>query len=144
MTVGLLFTYIYICLLFGDWYMNEGKKKRVEHPQYVNLTKNGIWVVNLLSVFSEWCKSVNVFCYLLVQKKLIMVGSRETLSKVLLMKLLMEKVDEQSGILNVSKKDINFKRELKRCSQVRWLYFGSFVDVLLKPEFLSSFGNVLM
>lgn len=53
-----------------------------------------------------------------LQKKLIMVGSCQTLSKVPLLKLLIEKVDEQSGIFSVSKKDINI-RELKRCSQMR-------------------------
>ena len=57
------------------------------------------------------------FCFL--QKKLIMVGSIRTLSKVPLLKLLIEKVEEQSGRLNVSIKDINYKGELKRCSQLR-------------------------
>ncbi|KAL6130481.1 hypothetical protein ACLB2K_068860 [Fragaria x ananassa] len=69
------------------------------------------------SLLGDWHR-INV-ALTRAKKKLIMVGSRETLSKVLLMKLLIEKVDEQSGILNVSKKDINFKTELKRCSQVR-------------------------
>jgi len=58
------------------------------------------------------------------QKKLILVGSCKTLSKVPLLKLLVEKVEEQSGIINVSKTDINYeehKGELKRCSHIRWL-----------------------
>ncbi|XP_061997380.1 DNA replication ATP-dependent helicase/nuclease JHS1 [Rosa rugosa] len=71
------------------------------------------------SLLGDWHR-INV-ALTRAKKKLIMVGSRETLSKVLLMKLLIEKVEEQSGIFNVSKKDINFKRELKRCSQVRSL-----------------------
>ncbi|KAG5034881.1 hypothetical protein JHK87_009791 [Glycine soja] len=53
------------------------------------------------------------------QKKLIMVGSRRTLVKVPLLKLLIKKVEEQSGILTVTKKDIYRKSELKRCSQIR-------------------------
>lgn len=54
-----------------------------------------------------------------VQKKLIMVGSRKTLSNVPLLKLLIEKVEEQSSILNVSRKDIcNMGEQLKKCSQM--------------------------
>ncbi|KAK3035488.1 hypothetical protein RJ639_034458 [Escallonia herrerae] len=53
------------------------------------------------------------------KKKLIMVGSCGTLSKIPLLKLLLEKVEQQSGILNVSKEDINHKGELRRCSQLR-------------------------
>lgn len=60
--------------------------------------------------------SVWKFCF--VQKKLIMVGSCRTLSKVPLLKLLIEKVEEQSGRLNVSMEDINYKGELERCSQL--------------------------
>ncbi|CAM8904527.1 unnamed protein product [Rhodiola kirilowii] len=53
------------------------------------------------------------------KKKLIMVGSCETLSRVPLLKLLLDKVKEQCGIVNVTKKDINhIGRELKRCSQL--------------------------
>ncbi|KAI7990969.1 DEAD-box ATP-dependent RNA helicase 39 [Camellia lanceoleosa] len=52
------------------------------------------------------------------KKKLIMVGSCKTLSKVPLLKLLIGKVEEQLGILSVSKKDL-MHRELKRCSQAR-------------------------
>lgn len=56
-----------------------------------------------------------------LQRKLIMVGSRKTLLKVPLLKLLIKKVEEQSGILSVSKKDIYQKGELIRCSQMRWV-----------------------
>ncbi|KAH7849649.1 hypothetical protein Vadar_020933 [Vaccinium darrowii] len=68
------------------------------------------------SLLGDWHR-VNV-ALTRAKKKLIMVGSCHTLSKVPLLKLLIEKVDEQSGLLSVSKKDINF-RELKRCSQMR-------------------------
>ncbi|KAF7844965.1 DNA replication ATP-dependent helicase/nuclease DNA2 isoform X1 [Senna tora] len=53
------------------------------------------------------------------KKKLIMVGSCRTLSKVPLLKLLIKKVEEQSGILSFSKKDIYQQGELKRCSHMR-------------------------
>ncbi|ESW20803.1 hypothetical protein PHAVU_005G016100 [Phaseolus vulgaris] len=53
------------------------------------------------------------------KKKLIMVGSRRTLSKIPLLKLLIDKVEEQSGILSVSQKDMYKKGQLKRCSQLR-------------------------
>jgi DNA replication ATP-dependent helicase Dna2 len=46
-----------------------------------------------------------------------MVGSRKTLLKVPLLKLLIKKVEEQSGILSVSK-DIYRNGELIRCSQI--------------------------
>ncbi|KAK7256275.1 hypothetical protein RIF29_29716 [Crotalaria pallida] len=55
------------------------------------------------------------------KRKLIMVGSRRTLSLVPLLKLLIKKVEEQSGILSLSKEDIYQTEtgELKRCSQMR-------------------------
>ncbi|KAB2626947.1 DNA replication ATP-dependent helicase/nuclease DNA2-like [Pyrus ussuriensis x Pyrus communis] len=52
-------------------------------------------------------------------KKLIMFGSCKTLSNVVLMKLLIEQVEQQSGILNVSNKDIKFNSELRGCSQTQ-------------------------
>lgn len=51
------------------------------------------------------------------QKKLIMVGSCRTLSKVPLLKLMTEKVEELSCMMVVSKKEINYQPQLKRCSQ---------------------------
>ncbi|KAK9273764.1 hypothetical protein L1049_018574 [Liquidambar formosana] len=69
------------------------------------------------SLLGDWHR-INV-ALTRAKKKLIMVGSCRTLSKVPLLKLLIEKVEEQSGILSVSKKDINYKGELKRCSQFR-------------------------
>ncbi|XP_028795625.1 DNA replication ATP-dependent helicase/nuclease DNA2, partial [Neltuma alba] len=53
------------------------------------------------------------------KKKLIMAGSCRTLSKVPLLKLLIKKVEQQSGIISLSKKDIYQKGELKRCSHMR-------------------------
>uniref|UniRef100_A0A2N9F1V3 DNA replication ATP-dependent helicase/nuclease n=1 Tax=Fagus sylvatica TaxID=28930 RepID=A0A2N9F1V3_FAGSY len=69
------------------------------------------------SLLGDWHR-INV-ALTRAKKKLIMVGSCKTLSKVPLLKLLIKKVDEQSGILSVSKKDINYKGGLKRCSQFR-------------------------
>uniref|UniRef100_A0A803M4H9 DNA replication ATP-dependent helicase/nuclease n=1 Tax=Chenopodium quinoa TaxID=63459 RepID=A0A803M4H9_CHEQI len=53
------------------------------------------------------------------KKKLIMVGSCKTLSTVPLLKLLIEKVEEQSGIFCITRKDFEPKTELKRCSHIR-------------------------
>ncbi|EXB70693.1 DNA2-like helicase [Morus notabilis] len=69
------------------------------------------------SLLGDWHR-INV-ALTRAKKKLIMVGSCKTLSKVPLLKLLLEKVEEQSGILNAPKKDINCTRELKRCTQFR-------------------------
>ncbi|KAM4081953.1 hypothetical protein ACJW30_11G132500 [Castanea mollissima] len=69
------------------------------------------------SLLGDWHR-INV-ALTRAKKKLIMVGSCKTLSKVPLLKLLIKKVDEQSGILSVSKNDINYNGGLKRCSQFR-------------------------
>ncbi|KAA3464205.1 DNA2-like helicase [Gossypium australe] len=51
------------------------------------------------------------------KKKLIMVGSWRTLSKVPMLKLLIDKIDEQSGILSLSNDDFNHQTwALQRCS----------------------------
>ncbi|XP_028095091.1 DNA replication ATP-dependent helicase/nuclease DNA2 isoform X1 [Camellia sinensis] len=68
------------------------------------------------SLLGDWHR-INV-ALTRAKKKLIMVGSCKTLSKVPLLKLLIGKVEEQLGILSVSKKDLA-QRELKRCSQVK-------------------------
>ncbi|PIA50019.1 hypothetical protein AQUCO_01300626v1 [Aquilegia coerulea] len=67
------------------------------------------------SLLGDWHR-INV-ALTRAKKKLIMVGSCRTLSKVPLLKLLIEKVDEQMGILSISKKDIN-RFGLKKCSQI--------------------------
>lgn len=68
------------------------------------------------SLLGDWHR-INV-ALTRAKKKLILVGSCKTLSKVPLLKLLVEKIEEQSGIFNVSKIDINYG-ELKRCSHIR-------------------------
>ncbi|KAJ4842556.1 hypothetical protein Tsubulata_008498 [Turnera subulata] len=69
------------------------------------------------SLLGDWHR-INV-AVTRAKRKLIMVGSCRTLSKVPLLKLLIEKVEEQSGILNVTKDDINCKKqhegELQKC-----------------------------
>ncbi|KAG1371175.1 hypothetical protein COCNU_16G002690 [Cocos nucifera] len=47
------------------------------------------------------------------QKKLIMVGSCKTLSRVPLLRLLIEKVDEQGGIIQISDKRVHHLKVLK-------------------------------
>ncbi|KAJ6319289.1 hypothetical protein OIU78_014832 [Salix suchowensis] len=72
------------------------------------------------SLLGDWHR-INV-ALTRAKKKLIFVGSCKTLSKVPLLKLLVEKVEEKSSILSVSKIDINYKEhkgELKRCSHIR-------------------------
>lgn len=66
------------------------------------------------SLLGDWHR-INV-AITRAKKKLIMVGSCRTLSTVPLLKLLIEKIEEKSGILNISKKDVNLK-QLKRCSK---------------------------
>ncbi|XWS56828.1 hypothetical protein CRYUN_Cryun09bG0119000 [Craigia yunnanensis] len=69
------------------------------------------------SLLADWHR-INV-ALTRAKKKLIMVGSCRTLAKVPMLKLLIDKVDEQSGILNMSKKDFNHHAALKRCSQIK-------------------------
>ncbi|CAA7406684.1 unnamed protein product [Spirodela intermedia] len=51
------------------------------------------------------------------KKKLIMVGSCRTLSRIPLLKLLIEKVSEGGGILTVSDREIRRMKLLKRCGR---------------------------
>ncbi|KAJ4958932.1 hypothetical protein NE237_026043 [Protea cynaroides] len=67
------------------------------------------------SLLGDW-QRINV-SLTRAKKKLIMVGSCKTLSNVPLLKLLIEKVDEQSGILCISKKDFHQPGQLQRCSK---------------------------
>ncbi|PHU30986.1 hypothetical protein BC332_03079 [Capsicum chinense] len=69
------------------------------------------------SLLGDWHR-INV-ALTRAKKKLIMVGSCSTLSTVPLLKLLIEKVEEQGGILSLSMKDIAHKPELRRCSNLR-------------------------
>ncbi|GLT73724.1 hypothetical protein SLA2020_455620 [Shorea laevis] len=67
------------------------------------------------SLLGDWHR-INV-ALTRAKKKLIMVGSCKTLSKVPLLKLLINKVEEQSGIFRISRTDFNPKMELKRCTE---------------------------
>ncbi|XP_042487896.1 DNA replication ATP-dependent helicase/nuclease JHS1 isoform X2 [Macadamia integrifolia] len=67
------------------------------------------------SLLGDW-QRINV-SLTRAKKKLILVGSCKTLSNVPLLKLLIEKVDEQSGIFCISQKDFHQSGKLKRCSQ---------------------------
>ncbi|XP_048140826.1 DNA replication ATP-dependent helicase/nuclease JHS1 isoform X5 [Rhodamnia argentea] len=66
------------------------------------------------SLLGDWHR-INV-ALTRAKKKLIMVGSLGTLSKLPLLKLLIENVDKQSGILSLSKEDFSHTECLKRCS----------------------------
>ncbi|XP_057807552.1 DNA replication ATP-dependent helicase/nuclease JHS1 isoform X2 [Salvia miltiorrhiza] len=68
------------------------------------------------SLLGDWHR-INV-ALTRAKKKLIMVGSCRTLSKVPLLKLMIEKVEELCGMVVVSKKEIKYQLELKRCSQL--------------------------
>ncbi|KAL1802450.1 hypothetical protein ACET3Z_031097 [Daucus carota] len=68
------------------------------------------------SLLGDWHR-INV-ALTRAKKKLVMVGSCRTLSNVPLLKLLLEKVEEKSGVLDVSSNDINYKVELRRCSKI--------------------------
>ncbi|WCJ23084.1 DNA replication ATP-dependent helicase/nuclease JHS1 [Euphorbia peplus] len=63
------------------------------------------------SLLGDWHR-INV-ALTRAKKKLIMVGSRKTLNNVPLLKLLMEKVDEQSGILDLSLQDISMHNNIR-------------------------------
>ncbi|XP_057980952.1 DNA replication ATP-dependent helicase/nuclease JHS1 [Malania oleifera] len=69
------------------------------------------------SLLGDWHR-INV-ALTRAKKKLIMVGSCRTLSKVPLLKLLVENVEKQSGVLTVLEKDMKHQEGLKRCSQFR-------------------------
>ncbi|THU65599.1 hypothetical protein C4D60_Mb05t05340 [Musa balbisiana] len=64
------------------------------------------------SLLGDWHR-INV-AITRAKKKLIMVGSCETLSRVPLLKLLIEKVNEQDGIVRISNSDLPCLEELKK------------------------------
>ncbi|KAK8964605.1 hypothetical protein KSP40_PGU019489 [Platanthera guangdongensis] len=66
------------------------------------------------SLLGDWHR-INV-ALTRAKKKLIMVGSCGTLSGVPLLRLLIEKVDEQGGVLHIPKGDLRLLKELKKCS----------------------------
>ncbi|OWM91537.1 hypothetical protein CDL15_Pgr024861 [Punica granatum] len=69
------------------------------------------------SILEDWHR-INV-ALTRAKKKLIMVGSCRTLSKWPLLKLLMEKVDEQSGLLNLSREDLGITTTNTSSSRLR-------------------------
>lgn len=100
--------FIYACIL-------RGFNTHLEVWSYRSM--RALW----LNFLEELITSILVLV-LFEQKKLIMVGSCRSLSKVPLLKLLIEKVEEQSGMLIVSNKDFNINAaELKRCSNIKCL-----------------------
>ncbi|CAI9781645.1 unnamed protein product [Fraxinus pennsylvanica] len=93
----------------------QGRDKDCILVSFVRSSQNpGISTSSLLG---DWHR-INV-ALTRAKKKLIMVGSCRSLSKVPLLKLLIEKVEEQSGMLIISDKDFNINAELKRCSNIR-------------------------
>lgn len=64
---------------------------------------NVIWMC-----FSCYFRFNTFVSLVVVQKKLIMVGSSKTLSGIPLLRLLLEKVNEQDGIVPVTNKDVHF------------------------------------
>ncbi|KAM0935396.1 putative DNA helicase [Dioscorea sansibarensis] len=66
------------------------------------------------SLLGDWHR-INV-ALTRAKKKLVMVGSSETLSKIPLLKLLIEKVYEQGGVIHIPSKDIQHAEWLKKCS----------------------------
>lgn len=68
------------------------------------------------SLLGDWHR-INV-AITRAKKKLILVGSCKTLSKVPLLKLLIEKVDEQGGLVHLTKNDIPQSKQLRKCSQM--------------------------
>ncbi|KAI5430711.1 DNA replication ATP-dependent helicase/nuclease jhs1, variant 5 [Lathyrus oleraceus] len=92
----------------------QGRDKDCILVSFVRSCKNPTSCV--ASLLGDWHR-INV-ALTRAKRKLIMVGSRKTLFKVPLLKLLIKKVEEQSGILTVSKNDIYREGELIRCSQI--------------------------
>ncbi|KAL1535834.1 DNA helicase [Salvia divinorum] len=68
------------------------------------------------SLLGDWHR-INV-ALTRAKKKLIMVGSCRTLSKVPLLKLMIEKVEELGGMVVVSKQEIKYQPQLRRCSHL--------------------------
>ncbi|XP_020682385.1 DNA replication ATP-dependent helicase/nuclease DNA2 isoform X1 [Dendrobium catenatum] len=68
------------------------------------------------SLLGDWHR-INV-ALTRAKKKLIMVGSCGTLSNVPLLKLLIDKVNEQGGLLHISNSDLGQFKELEKCPNV--------------------------
>lgn len=88
----------------------QGRDKDCILLSFVRSLKNtGSCISSLLG---EWHR-INV-AITRAKRKLIMVGSCKTLSKIPLLKLLIEKVSEQDGIVHLSNNDFPFLEELKK------------------------------
>lgn len=93
----------------------QGRDKDCILLSFVRSTENPRNYIS--SLLGDWHR-INV-ALTRAKKKLIMVGSCITLLNVPLLKILIEKVEEQGGILSISKKDIAHKPQLRRCSNLR-------------------------
>ncbi|XP_068650262.1 DNA replication ATP-dependent helicase/nuclease JHS1 [Aristolochia californica] len=93
----------------------QGRDKDCIVVSFVRSSKNSRACSSTL--LGDW-QRINV-AITRAKKKLILVGSCRTLSKVPLLKLLIEKVDEQLGMVHVSEKEINHLGDLRKCSQMR-------------------------
>ncbi|KAK1273977.1 hypothetical protein QJS04_geneDACA012087 [Acorus gramineus] len=91
----------------------QGRDKECILVSFVRSSENIRACVS--SLLGDWHR-INV-ALTRAKKKLIMVGSCRTLSRVPLMKLLIEKVEIQDGILHISKNDIHYWGELRKCPQ---------------------------
>ncbi|XP_042401079.1 DNA replication ATP-dependent helicase/nuclease JHS1 [Zingiber officinale] len=88
----------------------QGRDKDCILLSFVRSLKNSGSCIS--SLLGEWHR-INV-AITRAKKKLIMVGSRKTLSKIPLLKLLIEKVSEQDGIVHLSNNDIPCLEKLKK------------------------------
>ncbi|KAG9452225.1 hypothetical protein H6P81_005129 [Aristolochia fimbriata] len=94
----------------------QGRDKDCILVSFVRSSKNPKACTSTL--LGDW-QRINV-AITRAKKKLILVGSCRTLSKVPLLKLLIEKVDEQSGVVHVPEKAISYCwGDLRKCSQMR-------------------------
>ncbi|KAI4372652.1 hypothetical protein MLD38_010855 [Melastoma candidum] len=92
----------------------QGRDKDCILVSFVRSTENASQCNS--SLLSNW-QRINV-ALTRAKKKLVMVGSRGTLSTFPMLRLLVDGVDkDQSGVLNLTREDYNQTTVLKRCSQ---------------------------
>ncbi|OAY77110.1 DNA replication ATP-dependent helicase/nuclease DNA2, partial [Ananas comosus] len=106
----------------------QGRDKDCVIVSFVRSSKNVKACTS--SLLGDWHR-INVVLTR-AKKKLIMVGSSKTLSGIPLLRLLLEKVNEQDGIVPVTNKDVHFLQELGKCSQM---------NISLSNESNSSLGR---
>ncbi|KAK6919881.1 DNA2/NAM7 helicase, helicase domain, partial [Dillenia turbinata] len=122
----------------------QGRDKDCILLSFVRSSKNSTCASSLLG---DWHR-INV-ALTRAKKKLIMVGSCSTLSKVPLLKLLIEKVDDLAGIIILSEHDMNHKVGLRKCSKMRmvedWGILGRTIQmtclIATLAEFRDMFSN---